>query len=131
MRNQLIHLYNAFYPPIYFQGSIIELDWAIIEDVPDCITVVQGAIRDTLEYIQSSDDFWKYLMDVIRFTRLGLTFSGRSVILGSTSSASHSLFKWIPSLRPSQGDHCIVERIVKALDACEDQCISSGVSALR
>ena len=131
MKDQLIHLYNAFYPPIYFQGSIIELDWAIIEDVSDCITVVQKAIRDILEYIQSSDDFWKYLMDVIRLTRLGLMFSGRSVILGSTSSASHTLFKWIPFLRPSRGDYYIVEGIVKALDACEDQCISSGVSALR
>ena len=131
MKDQLIHLYNAFYPPIYFQGSIIELDWAIIEDVSDCITVVHEAIRDTLQYTQSSDDFWKYLMDVIRLTRLGLMFSGRSVILGSALSESHTLFKWIPSLRPSQGDHYIVEGIVKALDACEDQCISSGASALQ
>ena len=131
MRDQLVHLYNAVYPPIYIQGSIAELDWSTIEDVPGCVTIVQESIQDTLHYLQSCDDFWKYLMDVIRLTRLGLTFSGRPYVLNSASCANHDFFYRIPSLRPSKGDCYVVEGIVKVLDGCSDNCMSLGVSALQ
>ncbi|KAL4069229.1 hypothetical protein J3A83DRAFT_3504128 [Scleroderma citrinum] len=131
MRDELVHLYSAVYPPIYFQGSIVELVWSTIEDVSSCIAIVQESVRDTLQYLQSSDDFWKYLMDVIRLTRLGLTFSGLPVILYSTSCITHKLFHRVPSLRPSLEDFYVVEGIVKVLDGYDDHCISSGVSALQ
>lgn len=131
MRVHLVHLYNAIYPPIYSQGSIAELDWSTIEDIFDYITIVQESVRDTFQYLQSSDDFWKYLMDVIRLARLGLAFSGRPVVLSSASCANHSLLQWIPSLRPSEGDCYVVEAIVKVLDGYDNHCTSLGVSALR
>ncbi|KAL4064739.1 hypothetical protein V8B97DRAFT_2075905 [Scleroderma yunnanense] len=131
MRDELVHLYSAVYPPIYFQGSIVELEWSTIEDVSGCIAAIQESVRDTLQYLQSSDDFWKYLMDVIRLTRLGLTFGGLPVVLYSTSCITHKLFHWVPSLRPSMGDFYVVEGIVKVLDGYDDHCISSGVSALQ
>jgi len=130
MRDQLVHLYNAVYPPIFFQGSIAELDWSTIEDASGCVTIVQESVQDTLRYLQSGD-FWKYLMDVIRLTRLGLTFGGRPFVLNSALCANHDLFYRIPSLPPSQGDSYVVEGIARVLDGCNDNCISLGVSTLQ
>ncbi|KAL4069231.1 hypothetical protein J3A83DRAFT_4536273 [Scleroderma citrinum] len=122
-------LYRAVHPPIYFQGSIADLDLSSVYDTSGCIDIVQKWIYETVNWLEPGDRPHDYLMDLLRLARLGSAFSGQLSLIGSVSRQARRVS--YGDLRCGQGpDDNVAGDIVISLDGSNRTSISRGASVL-
>ncbi|KAL4069230.1 hypothetical protein J3A83DRAFT_4413033 [Scleroderma citrinum] len=126
----LLSLYRAVYPPIYSQGSIVDLNLSSIRNAPECIETVQAWIYDIVNWLEPGDKPQDYLMDILRLARLGSAFSGQLSLIGSVSREGYRVSYGEPDCSRGPDDN-VARDIVISFDGSNRNAISCGVSALR
>ena len=122
-------MYRAVHPPIYFQGSIADLNLSHIRDAPECIKIVQKWIHDTIEWLGPDDEPQDYLVDILCLARLGSAFSDRSPLIDIVSREDHRVSYGNQQFIEGPDDN-VARDIVISLDGSDRNSISCGVSAL-
>ncbi|KAL4065819.1 hypothetical protein V8B97DRAFT_1114496 [Scleroderma yunnanense] len=129
MRRWLQGLYRAVHPPIYFQGSVADLNLSLNRDASECIGIVQKWIYETINWLRPGDKPHDYLMDILRLARLKSMFRGQFSLIGSVSRKDHRVS--YGELRYYQGAHDnVAGDIVTSFNVWDRMSISCGVSAL-
>ncbi|KAL4065823.1 hypothetical protein V8B97DRAFT_1919571 [Scleroderma yunnanense] len=121
---------RAVYPPIYSQGSIVDLNLSSIRNAPECIETVQAWIYDIVNWLEPGDKPQDYLMDILRLARLGSAFSGQLSLIGSVSRKGYRVSYGEPDCSRGPDDN-VARDIVISFDGSNRNAISCGVSALR
>ncbi|KAI6022543.1 hypothetical protein BKA83DRAFT_1216703 [Pisolithus microcarpus] len=123
--NWIAHLYEAFFPPFWAQGSLADLNWASIQGAHDGIRVMRGWIRGaifSLNPLISADS----LTNILRLIKLGSMF-GESDALQN----AHFVRWYRPQALFRHPERYIVEDLIDSIDCSGETSISAGTLGLR
>ena len=129
IRRWLHRLYRAVHPPIYFQGSIADLNVSLIRDAPECIEIMKKWIRDTIEWLARGEKAQDYLMEIIRLGRLWSAFGNVLPLVALVSHKGHRVSYGELRCHQETADN-VARDIVLSLYGSTQNSISCGVSAL-
>ncbi|KAI6137063.1 hypothetical protein F5141DRAFT_66140 [Pisolithus sp. B1] len=121
----IAHLYEAFFPPFWAQGSLANLNWSSIQRSSDGIRVMRNWIRNAIYSLEPrhSDNF---LTDILRLTRLSSAF-GESDALRNANCVRHPC----PGMLFRSPGRYIVADMIDSVQSSAESSISAGTFGLR
>ncbi|KAI6010465.1 hypothetical protein BKA83DRAFT_4583538 [Pisolithus microcarpus] len=121
----IAHLYEAFFPPFWAQGSLANLNWSSIQRSQDGIRVMRNWIRDAIYSLEPrhSDDF---LTDILRLIRLSSAF-GESDALRNANCVRQPC----PGVLFRSPGRYIVADMIDSVQSSAESSISAGTLGLR
>ncbi|KAF9219473.1 hypothetical protein BS17DRAFT_760990 [Gyrodon lividus] len=121
----LDHLYEAFFPPVCYQGSIADIDWSTIQDAPDGIGVMKEWVRAAI-YSVGPNDPEVFLTSILRLTKLSFAFDELNPLQYIMQAASVKSYRPPQLLRGPEKAY-IVEDMLTSIQGLTQTSISSGV----
>ncbi|KAF8838026.1 hypothetical protein BDN67DRAFT_972122 [Paxillus ammoniavirescens] len=122
----LNHLYEAFFPPVCYQGSIADIDWSTIQDAPDGIRVMREWVRAAIYSLDIKDYPELFLTSILRLTKLSFAFDELDPLQYLTQAACVKVYRPQELLRGPDKTY-VVEDMLTSIQALTYTSISSGI----
>ncbi|KAF9230374.1 hypothetical protein BU15DRAFT_83712 [Melanogaster broomeanus] len=124
----LNYLYEAFFPPICYQGSIADIDWSTIQDPSDSIRIVREWVRDAIYSLDPISEPETFLTSILRLTKLSYAFDDLDPIQYMIRAHSVRCFRAPQLLRSPEGAYIVEDHdMLASIEGLTPTSISSGV----
>ncbi|KAF9230331.1 hypothetical protein BU15DRAFT_83761 [Melanogaster broomeanus] len=128
----LNHLYEAFFPPVCYQGSIADIDWSTIQDAGEGIRIMKEWVRAAIYSlsVDSEGDQAVFLTSILRLTKLSFAFDGMNPLQYITQAAPVKSYRPPQLLRGPEMAY-IVEDMLASIQGLTRTSVTSGILYLQ